>query len=348
MITRQLGTSEIRASVLGLGGTNFQPRRLDERATREVIHAALDAGVTFIDTAIGYQSSEEFIGAALAGRRERAVIATKFNFVDLVGDPKVRITEHCNESLRRLRTDYIDLFQIHDPSDVISTRDLLVCLAELRQSGKIRAYGASNYASWRVAESYFTASELGISQFASVQNEYSLLHRQPERELIQSLERFGLALIPFHPLGEGMLTGKYKMGEAPPAGTRGAQGSRGLVKKLNTPISWAILRMLTEFAGDHGRTISELAIAWLTAKRYVGSVIASVSNVKQLEANIAGAEWQLSEEDCREIDRLSDTGENAPSEDYYASVTQALPSLLPVMVGAFRPPSRPETDRVGG
>jgi aryl-alcohol dehydrogenase-like predicted oxidoreductase len=312
---------------------------MDERATCGVIHAALEAGVTFIDTAISYGDgqSERFIGTALAGgRRGRAVIATKFNFKDVAGDPSVRIREHCEESLRKLRTDYIDLFQIHGPSDAIATSDMLACLADLKKSGKIRAYGASNYSSWRVAESHFTANELGVPPFASVQNHYNLLHRQPEQELIQALDRFGLSLIPYHPLGGGFLTGKYKMGEPAVSGTHyethtyervraeilkfGASDNSRLLTKLSTQTNWAIVGMLSEFARDHGHTVSELAIAWLASKPYVGSVIAGVSSVQQLQANIAGAEWQLSEDDCREIERLSDTGENAPVEHYRASL----------------------------
>jgi aryl-alcohol dehydrogenase-like predicted oxidoreductase len=315
VIQRELGSSGLIASRLGLGGNTFGPPRIDEAASIRVVHAALDAGVNFIDTALVYGSgqSEHFVGRALAGRRDEAIIATKFNFLDLDGDPVQRVRAHCHESLLKLGTDRIDLLQIHLPTDEIATADLLGTLADLVKEGSVRAYGASNYASWRLAESVATADALGVARFASVQNQYSLLYRRAEQELVGACVRYGTPLIPYHPLAGGFLSGKYRPGEPAPAGTRGAEGSL-IVGHMNTAANYAVVEALTAYAGDHGHSVAELAIAWLVAKPFTGPVITGVSNVDQLAENVRGAHWVLAAAELAEVDALTDSAVNTPTE----------------------------------
>jgi aryl-alcohol dehydrogenase-like predicted oxidoreductase len=317
VITRRLGGTSLQASVLGLGGNTFGPPRLDAEQSTLVIHAALDRGVRLIDTAAVYGQghSESFIGKALQGRRDEVLIATKFNFLDLDGDPAARVRAHCEQSLRRLDTDRIDLLQVHLPTDVIGTDELLRTLSELRDAGKIRAYGSSNYASWRVAESALRAEALGVPGFATAQNHYSLLHRRPEQELVRACERYGVSLIPYHPLSGGYLTGKYRPGQPPPPGTRGAAGSV-IVDRMSTDRNWQVVQRLTDFAEQRGHTVGELAVAWLVAQPVVGTVITGISTVEQLEQNVRGAQWALTPDEVAEVAAITDGPDNEPSEGY--------------------------------
>jgi aryl-alcohol dehydrogenase-like predicted oxidoreductase len=317
MITRTLGESSLQASVLGLGGNTFGPPRLDAEQSTRVIHAALDLGVTFIDTAAVYGQghSEVFLGAALRSHRDRTLLATKFNFLNLDGEPAERVRAQCDQSLRRLETDHIDLLQVHLPTDVIDTDALLATLADLRDAGKVRAYGSSNYASWRIAESALRADALGVAGFATAQNHYSLLHRRPEQELLRACERYGVSLIPYHPLSGGYLTGKYRPGEPPPRGTRGAAGSV-IVDRVTTDRNWQVVTRLRQFAEQRDRTVGELAIAWLVAQPVVGTVITGVSTVEQLEQNVRGAQWELTPDEITEVSAITDGSDNEPSEGY--------------------------------
>jgi aryl-alcohol dehydrogenase-like predicted oxidoreductase len=313
---RQLGTSEIQVSVVGLGGNTFGPPRIDEQATKQAIHAALDLGVNFVDTADAYGQgeSETYIGNALRGQRDRVVIGTKFNFHNLKGtSPEQRLMTSAEASMRKLQTDYIDLLQLHMPDDIVRTEELLLALDRLVRAGKVRAIGASNYSSWRLAESAILARTLGTAQFATIQNHYSLLHRHPEQEVLQACHRYGVSMIPYHPLAGGLLTGKYGKGEPPPPGTRGAAGSP-IISRMSTDRNWEIVADLREFASARGHTIGELAIAWLTANDAVASVIAGVSNVEQVNANVAGSLWQLSVDDVALLNKLASTGAEEPAE----------------------------------
>lgn len=321
---RTLGSSDIEVSLLGLGGNTFGPPRIDYEMTEKVIHAALDAGITFLDTATGYTGgvSEQFIGDALKGKRDRAVIGTKFNFNKVEpGGGAARVREHCELSLQRLKTDHIDLLQIHMPSDVLSTAELLTVLNELVTEGKIRAYGASNYSGWRLAESEFTAKQMGVSNFVSVQNHYSLLYRRAEQEQLQACKRYGISFIPYHPIAGGFLSGKYAKGQPAPEGSRGAEGSP-IIAKVTTEQNWEVISDLDTWAKDHGHSLLELAIAWLASQPIVGAVITGVSNVQQMEQNLAGAQWQLTAEQVAEVAALSDLGQNAPTENYLAQIRQ--------------------------
>lgn len=325
MITRRLGRTSLQASVLGLGGNTFGPPRLDAEQSTRVIHAALDLGVTFIDTAAVYGQglSESFLGQALRGRRDATLLATKFNFIDLDENPAERVRAHCEQSLRRLATDRIDLYQVHLPTDVIGTDDLLDTLSGLSDAGKVREYGSSNYSAWRVAESALRAQARGLSGFVTAQNHYSLLHRRPEQELVPACTRYGISLIPYHPLSGGYLTGKYRPGEAPPPGTRGAAGSV-IVGRMTNDRNWRIVERLTAFAEQRGHTVSELAIAWLVAKPVVGTVITGISTVEQLQQNCRGAQWTLTADEVAEVDAITDGPDNEPAEGYAGPAPRSL------------------------
>ena len=316
MQQRALGTSGLSVSVVGLGGNTFGPPRIDEATTVKVIHAALDLGVNFVDTAIvyGQGESERYIATALKDRRDEMVLATKFHFMGLGEQkPADRIRSQVEESLQKLGTDRIDLYQIHMPAPEVSAAEILGALAELVAEGKVLAIGCSNYTSWRLVESWYDAKRLGLLPFATIQNHYSLLNRQCEQELVSACRAYDVGLIPYHPLAGGVLTGKYRKGEPPPPGTRGAAGSP-IVTKMSSDRNWEIVRALEDYAADHGHTIGELAIAWLVANDVVTSVIAGVSNVEQLEANAAGGAWELTEAEKAEVDALSATGLEEPVE----------------------------------
>ena len=225
------------------------------------------------------------------------------------------IHEQLDISLGRLATDRVDLLQIHAPSDEIDTDTLVATLAALVDQGKIRTYGVSNYASWRLAETVASADRAGAPRPVTVQNQYNLLHRQPELELLAACTRCGASLLPFHPLAGGFLSGKYRQGEAAPPGTRGASGSP-IIGFMSTERNRHVVAELEQFAQDHGRTPVELAVAWLAAKPVVASVIAGVSNLGQLEQNIAGAEWELTAEQVAAGDAITDSIANAAAEDY--------------------------------
>jgi aryl-alcohol dehydrogenase-like predicted oxidoreductase len=305
---RQLGNSDLSVSVVGLGGNTFGPPRIDEAMTHRVIHAAMDMGINFVDTAIGYGEgeSEKYIGTALAGgRRDKMVVATKLNLRNL-GDKTARqaVRENCETSLSKLQTDYIDLLQIHQPNREIEPDELLRAFDDLIQEGKVREIGACNYASWQMSESMFTARTLGTKSFISAQNHYNLLRRQIEAELTRFCAKYGVSIIPYFPLGGGFLTGKYRRNEPPPEGTRGAAGS-GIIKNTSTDRNWEILPGLEDFATERGHSIGELAVAWLIANPAVGSVITGVSNVEQVTMNAKAAEWVLTPEEKSRVDGLS-------------------------------------------
>lgn len=305
---RNLGNSSLRVSVVGLGGNTFGPPRIDEAMTHRVIHAAMDLGINFVDTAIGYGEgkSEEFIGTALTGgRRDKMVVATKLSLRNL-GDKtaRERVRENCQTSLRKLQTDHIDLLQIHMPNSVIPADELLRAFDDLVQEGKVREFGACNHQSWQMAESMFTARTLGTKSFVSAQNHYNLLRRQIEAELVPFCKAYGVSVIPYFPLGGGFLTGKYRRDEPPPPDSRGAAGS-GIIKNTSTERNWGILPALEDFAAERGHSVGELAVAWLIANPAVGSVITGVSNVEQVTLNSKAAEWLLTPEEKGQVDALS-------------------------------------------
>ena len=303
---RQLGSSGLQVSAVGLGANNFGGR-LDAGRTKTVVHAALDAGVNMIDTSNSYGGgySEEFIGKALKGRRYEAVIATKVSSrisegPNNAGNSRKHILDQVDVSLQKLRTDYIDLYQIHwwDPNTPIE--ETLRALDDLIRVGKVRYTGCSNFAAWQVCESHWTTKTLGINGFSSVQPRYSMLYRQPEEEMIPFCEKYNIGILPFYPLENGFLTGKYRRGQPAPEGTRLSENDRGTLTGRN----FDILERLEVFASERSHTILELAFAWLLANPMVSSVIAGATRPEQVEGNAASADWSLTDEDVEEVNTI--------------------------------------------
>jgi len=303
MERQQIGS--LTVSVVGLGCNNFG-WRLDEAASAAVIHAALDAGINFFDTAdiYGKTQSEQFVGRALGPRRDQVVVATKFG---MPVDEKRRgarpeyVRQAIEDSLRRLGTDRIDLYQIHQPDPTVPIADTLGALDGLVKAGKVREIGCSNFSADQLREAE-AAVRPGAARFVSVQNEYSLLHREPEREVIPTCEKLGIAFTPYFPLASGLLTGKYRRGQAPPQGTRLAPGGR-FQDTLNEN-NLAIVESLIAFAESRGHTLLELAMSWLAMQPTVASVIAGATSPQQVRANAAAAGWRLSQAELAELDKI--------------------------------------------
>jgi len=305
---RKIGSLEV--SVVGVGCNNFGGR-IDEAHTREVIEAAIDAGVSFFDTADMYADgrSEELIGRFLvgSGHRSDVIIATKFgNLMPGQGQgarPKY-VKKAFEASLKRLRTDYIDLYQLHLPDPDVPIAETLGALDELVKAGKVREIGCSNFSARQLREADVAAAQrAGSARFVSVQNEYSLLHKDPEEEgVLAECDREGLAFLPFFPLMSGLLTGKYRKGAPIPEGTRVAKYER--YRKLLTDENLDKVEALIAYAESRGHTILELAISWLLAHRVVASVIAGASSAQQVRANVAAAGWPLGTAELEEIDAV--------------------------------------------
>jgi aryl-alcohol dehydrogenase-like predicted oxidoreductase len=308
METRSIG--KLDASVVGLGCNNFGGR-IDEAATQLVVSAALDAGITLFDTAdiYGGTRSEEFLGRALGARRDEAIVATKFGGpIDEErkgGASAAYIARAVGDSLRRLGTDRIDLYQLHFPDANTPFEETLEALDALVTAGKVLEIGGSNFSAEQIDETARISRDRGFARFVSVQNEYSLLRRGPERfGVLDACEREGLAFIPYFPLASGVLTGKYRRHEAPPAGTRLAGMPAERVDDALSDKVFDRVEALDGFARDHGHTLGELAIAWLLARATVGSVIAGATKPEQARANAAAAAWKLTDADLTEIDAL--------------------------------------------
>jgi len=295
---RQLGESGLTVSVIGLGGNNFGGR-IGLEETRSVVDAALDCGVTLVDTADIYGSkggSEELLGQVLAGRREHVVLATKFG-MDM-GDGTVArgsrtyIRRAVEASLRRLRTDYIDLYQYHAPDGVTPLEETLATLDELITEGKVRYIGSSNFAGWQIADADWIARTQHQARFVSAQNHYNLLQRDAEQEIIPSCVNRGVGVLPYFPLANGLLTGKYSRGQAPPRGTR----LTGRESELTDDV-FDKLEALQRFGAEHGRSLLEVGIAGLAAMPAIASVIAGATKPEQVRANAAAGEWELSSDE---------------------------------------------------
>ena len=301
MEKRKIGSFDV--SIIGLGCNNFG-WRLDYGRTVAVVDAALDAGIDFLDTAdiYGGTESEEFLGRALEGRRDRVVLATKFGMkVDeqRQGAKPDYARRACEDSLRRLRTDRIDLYQLHQPDPSTPIADTLGALDELVRSGKVREIGCSNFSVEQLREAKAAAGQ--GARFVSVQNEYSLLHREPESGVLAECEREGLAFLPFFPLAGGMLTGKYRRGQPLPEGTRLSKGSPRFLNDKNL----AIVDELANFAAFRGHSLLKLAFSWLLSHPPVASVIAGATSPEQVHANVEAAGWRLTPADLAEIDKLA-------------------------------------------
>ncbi|HWA82040.1 MAG TPA: aldo/keto reductase [Fimbriimonadaceae bacterium] len=310
MKQRNLGKSGLRVSLVGLGCNNFGGR-IDFEASEKVIHAALDAGITLFDTADIYGNaggSEEILGKVLGERRKEIVLATKFGMqmgADSTkkGASRRYIMAEVEDSLRRLKTDWIDLYQLHQADPLTPIEETLRALDDLVAQGKVRYIGCSNLPAWQVVDALWTSRSLRINAFVSCQDEYSLLVRGPEKELLPAIEAHGLGLLPYFPLASGLLTGKYKGGKMP-EGARITK-SEGLQNRLMTEKNLAIVENLERFAAKSGHTLLELAFSWLAARPALSSVIAGATKPEQIEVNVKAADWELSAEDLAEIDRIA-------------------------------------------
>jgi aryl-alcohol dehydrogenase-like predicted oxidoreductase len=313
MSYRRLGDSGLAVSVVGVGCNNFG-RQLDRDGTRTVVDGAFEVGINFFDTADiygEYGRSEEYLGAALRGRRDDVVIATKFG-MDMAGrngpDYGARgsrryIGRAVEASLRRLGTDWIDLYQFHRPDPGTPIEETLSALDDLVRAGKVRYVGNSNFAGWQVADAAWTARMRGLTPFVSAQNHYNLLRRDVEAEVTPACLHFGLGLLPFFPLANGLLTGKYRRGEAPPPGTRLAGGGRYAERLAAAP--WDTIEAIEKFAAERGLTPLQVAIGGLAAQPAVTSVIAGATTPEQVRANAAAAMWRPSSEDLAALNSIT-------------------------------------------
>jgi len=304
---RQLGKSGLKVSAIGLGGNTFG-NGADEAATARIVNRALDIGVNFIDTADVYTrgTSEELVGKAVKGRRHEAIIATKVRgkMGDLPNDEglsRKHIMDGIEASLRRLQTDYVDLYQVHqvDPSTPIY--ETLSALDTLVSQGKVRYLGCSNFAAWQICESLWASDRKNLTPFVSVQPRYNLMDRAIERELLPFCRQYGIGIIPYSPLNGGILTGKYKEGESPPPDTRAGRQDR--LRNQLTPDLHAKVGALGKWAQDQGHTAGDLALAWLLSRPEVSTIIAGATRPEQVESNAKAAEWKLSESDLKQIDQ---------------------------------------------
>jgi aryl-alcohol dehydrogenase-like predicted oxidoreductase len=310
--TRRIDATELEVSVVGLGCNNFG-RRLDLERTRAVVDAALDAGVTFLDTADVYGArgaSERLLGEVLEGRRDRVVLATKFGMDtgSLNGRPagprgsRAYVRQAVQGSLDRLRTDRIDLYQYHEPDGVTPIDETLGAMHELVEEGKVRAIGCSNFSAAQLEEADKIARERGITGFASVQNEYSLLERGLEADVAAVAERLGVSIVPYFPLASGLLTGKYRRGEPPPEGTRLAGRQTVAPDRV-----FDVLEALDRYARERGLTLLDVAIGGLAAQPMVASVIAGATEAEQVRANARAGDWEPSPEDLAALDEIAPT-----------------------------------------
>jgi aryl-alcohol dehydrogenase-like predicted oxidoreductase len=303
--TRTLGSSGIDVSVVGLGCNNFG-RRVDLAGTRAVVDAALEHGVTFFDTADIYGGagrSEELLGEVLAGRREQVVLATKFG-MDMGDGRSPRgsrdyIRHAIEGSLRRLRTESVDYYWYHQPDGETPIAETLETLDELVRAGKVRAIGASNFTVEQIEEAERVARERGLTRFTAIQNEYSLLVRGVERDVLPACERLGLGFVPYFPLASGLLTGKYRRGEGGPPGSR-LSGR----EEIATDRQFALLEALANYAQERAVPMTTVAIYALLAKPAVSTVIAGATKPEQVAANAAAAQWAPDDEELRELEDL--------------------------------------------
>jgi len=302
METRRIGSLQV--SVVGLGCNNFG-WRIDAVASAAAVHAALDAGINFFDTAdiYGAGQSEEFLGRALGARRGEALIATKFGMKmdeQRRGARPEYVRQAAEDSLRRLGTDRIDLYQLHQPDPDVPVAETLGALDDLVRAGKVREIGCSNFSGDQLRAAEVGGRE-GGARFVSVQNQYSLVHREPEADVIPECVRAGIAFLPYFPLGSGLLTGKYRRGQPLPEGSRARDG---FGPKVFTDENLALVEALTGFAAARGRTMLELAVSWLAAQPAVASVIAGAKSPEQVKANASAARWRLAAADLEAIEAI--------------------------------------------
>lgn len=309
---RNLGNSGLKVSVVGLGCNNFG-MMIDAQQTKSVVDTALDQGITLFDTAdvYGGGQSEEYLGKALGKKRPQAIIATKFgnpmgpapNQTGASGHYIVRAVE---ASLKRLRTDYIDLYQIHKPDPETPIEETMRALDDLVRQGKVRYVGCSNFSGWQLVESHWTAMTGGLEHFVSAQNRYSILSRGIEADLLPACEQYGVGILPFFPLESGLLTGKYKVGASPRKGTRwhAWKGRGPLIDAFWSEERFVKVKALETVCDTYGHSLLDLAIGWLVDNPIVSSVIAGATKPAQIKGNVKAGEFRPSEEEKHEIDEI--------------------------------------------
>ena len=311
MEQRNLGRSGLIVSAVGLGCNNFGGRS-DREATRAVVHKALDLGINFFDTSDTYGpngASEEYLGLALAGRRDEIVLASKFaRPMDpdgrLQGASRRYIMSAVEASLRRLNTDRIDLYYQHIADPKTPIEETLRALDDLVRQGKVRYIGCSTLSAWQVVEAQWTSTHFGLDRFVACQERYNLLERELDRELMPVLQSYNLGLIPFAPLANGLLTGKYRRDRPLPPGARLTTTPRTAERYL-TETNWAVVERLEAFCAERGRSLLDLALGWLLHRPAVASVIAGATTPEQVVANVRAASWAPSRDDMDEIDRIT-------------------------------------------
>lgn len=305
---RKLGSTDLMPSVIGLGGYPFGPPLCDPEMTKRVLDQARDLGVNYIDTADMYAQgeSEPNIGAAIEGHRDDFILATKFNLSNL-GDetPRQRIMRKIDESLTKLRTDHIDLYQIHHVNPDVPQEDILEPLDELVKAGKVRYVGNCNYASWRQMEALQAAEANDLTWFVSTQNHYNMLYRHVELEILPFCRKYNTAFIPYFPLAGGFLTGTYRPGQPPPSGSRADLVPTGMTANVRNDRTEYMLLQLEAFAQEHGHTVSELALAWLLSHPEIPVIINGCDRPEHIIANVKAAEWVLTPEERAEVDAMT-------------------------------------------
>lgn len=308
---RNLGNSGLKVSLAGLGCNNFG-MRIDAEQARAVVHKALDEGITFFDEANIYGGrgrSEEMLGKILGNRRHDIVLASKVGMAMgegpyNIGGSRRHIIASCEASLQRLNTDYLDLYYIHTPDPSTPEQETLEAFDALVYSGKVRYIGCSNYAGWQLADALGISRERGMASYICAQNQYNLLDRSIERELIPACRHFNVGIVPFFPLASGFLTGKYRPDNPPPKGTRLATTQR-LADQVLTEGNFAVLQRLEQFVNKCGHSLLELAVSWLAAQPQVASVICGATRPEQVTDNVRASSWKLTSDELAEVDKLT-------------------------------------------
>jgi aryl-alcohol dehydrogenase-like predicted oxidoreductase len=318
---RKLGKSGLKVSEIGLGGNNFGGL-VGERETMAVIHHALDLGVNFIDTADIYTmfytpgGSEEAVGKAIKDRRSEVILATKFGapmgkHPNERGASRYYIIKAVEASLKRLDTDYIDLYYLHTPDPITPIEETLRTMDGLVRAGKVRYIGCCNFSGWQLCEALWTSRVNNLESFVVEQSNYNIIERSAEAEVIPCCQAYGLGFIGYRPLAEGFLTGKYQRGKPAPAGTRLADPkTKPMASRILNEANFDKLEKLQAIAKEHGHSVAELAIAWLLAHPWLSSVIAAATKPEQVSANVTAADWKLTAAELAQVEQLF--GEQGP------------------------------------